>query len=42
MEAYLILYCGLGSTNAGDIDEKYCGFCGEWHSEAKEEDDASS
>jgi len=37
MEAYLIC-CGLGSTNVGDIDERYCGFCGEWHSEAKEDE----
>ncbi len=30
------LCCGLGSSNAGDIDEKYCGFCQTWHSEAKD------
>lgn len=40
--AIICLCCGLGSTNAGDVDERYCGFCGEWHSEAKEGDDASA
>lgn len=35
--AIVCLCCGLGSSNANDIDEKYCGFCKEWHSEAKEE-----
>lgn len=35
--AIVCLCCGLGSTNAGDIEERYCGFCQTWHSDAKEE-----
>jgi len=27
------LCCGLGSANAHDIEERYCGFCTTWHSE---------
>lgn len=40
--AIICLCCGLGSTNAGDIDERYCGFCQTWHSEAKEEETNAS
>lgn len=32
------LCCGLGSFNSNDIEQKYCGFCHEWHSEWKEDD----
>ena len=30
------LCCGLGSSNPGDILEKYCGFCREFHQEWRE------
>lgn len=36
--AIVCLCCGLGSTNTGDIEERYCGFCQTWHSDAKEEE----
>lgn len=39
--AIVCLCCGLGSSNAGDIRERYCGFCHAYHSEwqqAEEED----
>lgn len=32
------LCCGLGSSNAGDVGRKYCGFCHEFHSEEKTHD----
>jgi hypothetical protein len=32
------LCCGLGSSNAGDIKERYCGFCKEFHDEMREEE----
>lgn len=30
------LCCGLGSSNPRDIEEHYCGFCHEFHSEESE------
>ena len=36
--AIVCLSCGLGSANANDIREKYCGFCQAWHSEWNEEE----
>lgn len=35
--AIVCLCCALGSTNVDDINNLYCGFCKEFHSEAKEE-----
>lgn len=32
------LCCGLGSSNVNDLEERYCGFCHEWHVDAKEEE----
>lgn len=32
-EAILCLCCGLGSANANDIRQRYCGFCAEYHTE---------
>lgn len=40
--AIVCLCCGLGSTNAGDIDERYCGFCQTWHSDAMPEDQVNN
>lgn len=37
-QAILCLCCGLGSHNLNDIQQKYCGFCHEFHSEWKESD----
>ena len=34
------LCCGLGSANAYDIQERYCGFCHARHTEATEPDHA--
>ena len=34
----LCVCCGLGSMNAGDIEERYCGFCHEFHAEWRDED----
>lgn len=31
------LCCGLGSNNATDIKQRYCGFCQQPHSEWKED-----
>lgn len=31
------LCCGLGSSDPGDIRQRYCGFCHEFHSEEKSE-----
>ena len=30
-DSILCLCCGLGSTGAGDIGNRYCGFCGVFH-----------
>lgn len=30
------LCCGLGSSNPNDIDQRYCGFCHEFHGEESE------
>lgn len=30
------LCCGLGSSNFNDIQQRYCGFCHEFHSEETE------
>lgn len=34
--AIVCLCCGLGSSNANDIRERYCGFCRQFHSEWRE------
>lgn len=40
--AIICLCCGLGSTNVGDIEERYCGFCQTWHSDAKDDDQVNN
>lgn len=34
--AIICLCCGLGSNNQNDVEQKYCGFCHEFHSEEAE------
>jgi hypothetical protein len=33
----LCLCCGKRSFNTNDIEHRFCGYCGEWHSEWSEE-----
>lgn len=33
VEAIVCLCCGLGSINAQDVAQRYCGFCQAFHSE---------
>lgn len=35
IEAIVCLCCGLGSVNANDIEQRYCGFCHAFHSDWK-------
>jgi hypothetical protein len=33
LPSIICLCCGLGSSNPNDVQNRYCGFCHEWHSE---------